>query len=101
MTQPAVRQKNTISAHPITSATIAILLAANIFFIVFSPIYSSLTPKVGDFPFFYFYLLIFMPITSLVLWVVVQLQKRITPPSGSAPEPREPRAGAAAGSEAA
>jgi len=77
MTQPAVRPKSAVAAHPITSAAIAILVVATIFFTVWVPIYARVTPKVGDFPFFYFYLLIFMPITSVALWIVVQLQKRL------------------------
>lgn len=81
MTQPTVRPRSTIAAHPITSAAIAILVAADIFFSLYSPIYSKLTPKVGDFPFFYFYLLIFMPITSLALWLAVLLQKRLGQPA--------------------
>ena len=83
MTQPAIRPKSPVAAHPITSAAIAILVVATIFFSVYVPIYARLTPKVGDFPFFYFYLLIFMPITSLVLWIVVQLQKRLGTPAGN------------------
>jgi hypothetical protein len=81
MTQPAIRQKSLVAAHPITSAAIAILMVAVIFCTVYVPIYARVTPKVGDFPFFYFYLLIYMPITSLVLWIVVQLQKRLGTPS--------------------
>lgn len=81
MTQPTVRPRSTIAAHPITSAAIAILVAADIFFSLYSPIYSKVTPKVGDFPFFYFYLLIFMPITSLALWLAVLLQKRLGQPA--------------------
>jgi Protein of unknown function (DUF3311) len=83
MTEPAIRPKSPVAAHPITSAAIAILVVATIFFTVYVPIYARLTPKVGDFPFFYFYLLIFMPITSLVLFIVVQLQKRLGTPSAS------------------
>jgi hypothetical protein len=79
MSQPTVRSRSIIAAHPITSAAIAILVAAAIFFILYSPLYSVITPKVGDFPFFYFYLLIFMPITSIVLWIASQLQKRLQP----------------------
>jgi hypothetical protein len=79
MTEP----ESPVAAHPITSAAIAILVVATIFFTVYVPIYARLTPKVGDFPFFYFYLLIFMPITSLVLFIVVQLQKRLGTPSAS------------------
>lgn len=83
MTQPTVRPRSAVAAHPITSAAIAILVVATIFFTVYVPIYARVTPKVGDFPFFYFYLLIFMPITSLALWIVVQLQKRLGPGTGS------------------
>jgi len=85
MTQPTSRPRSTIAAHPITSAAIAILVAADIFFALFVPIYAKTTPMIGDFPFFYFYLLIFMPITSVALWLVVQLQKRLEPPA-DAPE---------------
>jgi len=35
------------------SAGIAILIAADIFFALYTPIYARLTPKLGDFPFFY------------------------------------------------
>jgi Protein of unknown function (DUF3311) len=86
MTQPTSRPRSTIAAHPITSAAIAILVVADIFCTLYVPIYAKTTPKVGDFPFFYFYLLIFMPITSAVLWLVIQLQKRLAPPA-QAPEP--------------
>jgi len=78
MTQATTRSRSAIAAHPLTSAAIAILVAADIFFAVYTPIYARLTPKLGDFPFFYWYLLIFMPITSLVLWLAMQLQKRLT-----------------------
>jgi surface polysaccharide O-acyltransferase-like enzyme len=89
MTQATARSRSAIAAHPITSAAIAILVAADIFFSVYTPIYARLTPRLGDFPFFYWYLLIFMPITSLLLWLAMQLQKRLAAdvstvdPSGS------------------
>jgi antibiotic biosynthesis monooxygenase (ABM) superfamily enzyme len=41
------------------------------------PIYARITPKVGDFPFFYFFLLAFMPVVALALWVVTLLQRRL------------------------
>jgi hypothetical protein len=43
------------------------------------PIYASTTPKVGDFPFSYFYLLIYMPAVAIACWIVVLLQKRLRP----------------------
>jgi drug/metabolite transporter (DMT)-like permease len=82
MSHPTPRSRSAISAHPIISAAIAILVVADIFFALYTPIYSRLTPKLGDFPFFYWYLLIYMPVTSLVLWIVTQLQKRLRPPAG-------------------
>jgi hypothetical protein len=42
------------------------------------PIYDRVTPRVGDFPFFYFYLLIYMPAAAFVLWIVTILQKGLT-----------------------
>ena len=50
---------------------------ADIFFALYTPIYARLTPKLGDFPFFYWYLLIFMPVTSVALWLATLLQKRL------------------------
>ena len=68
MTQPSGthatsgRSRSPVAAHPVTSAIIAILVLASIFFALYVPLYASATPKVGDFPFFYFYLLIYMPV---------------------------------------
>jgi len=78
------RRRSVIAAHPIISASIAILLAADIFFALCTPLYAPITPKWGDFPFFYWYLLIFMPVTSAVLWLVTQLQKRLGDGPGEA-----------------
>lgn len=71
------RKRNPVAAHPITSAVIAILVIADIFFVLYTPIYSRVTPKIGSWPFFYWYLLIFMPVTSVVLFLVTLLQKRL------------------------
>jgi hypothetical protein len=77
MTQPTAEPKNPIAAHPVTSAIIAILVIADIWFALYVPLYASATPKVGDFPFFYFYLLIYMPATGIVMWIVYLLQRRL------------------------
>jgi Protein of unknown function (DUF3311) len=63
----------------VTSAVIAVLVVADIWFALYVPLYARATPKVGDFPFFYFYLLIYMPVTGIVLWIVYLLQKRLRP----------------------
>ena len=81
MTQPASTPKNPVAAHPWTSAAIGILVAGSIICTLFVPIYASTTPKVGDFPFFYFYLLAYMPAVAIVLWVVSLLQRRLQVPT--------------------
>jgi Protein of unknown function (DUF3311) len=68
--------RNPVAAHPVTSAVIAVLIIALIFFALYVPIFARATPKVGDFPFFYFYLLAYMPVVAIVLWIVITLQKR-------------------------
>ena len=74
-----------IAAHPATSAVIALLIIASIFFALYVPIYGRLTPKIGDFPFFYFYLLVYMPAVSIALLIVIALQKRLRPLAGAGP----------------
>ena len=85
MTQPPVASRSSggsrsaVAAHPVTSAIIAILIIAAIFFSVYVPLYASATPKVGDFPFFYFYLIAYMPVVAIVLGIVLILQNRLRP----------------------
>ncbi len=76
-------RRSVIAAHPLLSAGIAILIAADIFFALYTPIYARLTPKLGDFPFFYWYLLIFMPVTSAALWLATLLQRRLADDGGT------------------
>lgn len=89
MTQPRVTSgrpggsRSAVAAHPITSAIIAILIIASIFFAVYVPLYASTTPKVGDFPFFYFFLLAYMPALGIVMWIVITLQRRLRPEPGA------------------
>jgi len=89
MTQPSDmpttpgRSRSPVAAHPVTSAIIAILVLASVFFAVYVPLYASSTPKVGDFPFFYIYLLIYMPAVGVVLWSVITLQQRLRPGPGA------------------
>ena len=82
--ESSIKSRSPIAAHPVTSAIIAILAVAVVFFAVYVPLYARATPKVGDFPFFYFYLLIYMPVVGIVLWIVITLQKRLEPPPGPA-----------------
>jgi hypothetical protein len=88
--------RSPVAAHPVTSAVIAVLIIASIFFALYVPIYARTTPKVGDFPFFYFYLLVYMPAVSIALIVVIQLQKRLRPAAPGGPGP-DGRGGSPAG----
>jgi hypothetical protein len=76
--ESSIKSRDPIASHPVTSAVIAILTIAAIFFAVYVPLYARATPKVGDFPFFYFYLLAYMPVVAIVCWVIVLLGKRVT-----------------------
>ena len=64
-------------AHPMTLLLIGLLVLASIACALVVPIYARITPHVGDFPFFYFYLLAYMPVVALALWVVTLLQRRL------------------------
>jgi hypothetical protein len=79
---PAITQaKNPVAAHPITSAAIFVLVAASILCTLIVPIYAHITPKIGDFPFFYFYLLAYMPAVAIALWIASLLQRRLATPA--------------------
>jgi hypothetical protein len=77
---PIVRAKNPVAAHPITSAAIFVLVAAAILCTLIVPIYARITPKIGDFPFFYFYLLAYVPAAAIAIGIAGLLQRRLTTP---------------------
>jgi hypothetical protein len=99
MTQLPVKARNPVAAHPVTSAVIAILIIASIFFTLYVPLYARATPKVGPFPFFYFYLLVYMPVVAIALWIVITLQKRLEPARSEGPGAPGAPGGPAAPSE--
>jgi hypothetical protein len=89
---PAITQaKNPVAAHPITSAAIFVLVAASILCTLVVPIYAHITPKIGDFPFFYFYLLAYMPVVAIALGVATWLQRRLATPAAADGDPEVAR----------
>jgi hypothetical protein len=60
--------------------TAAILLLIAVIGAFWVPIYARSTPKLGDFPFFYWFQLIWMPVV-MVLCYLVYLLMRTTPAS--------------------
>ena len=93
--ESSIKSRGPIAAHPITSAIIVILVIAAIFFSLYVPLYARATPMVGDFPFFYFYLIVYMPVVGIVLWIVITLQKRLAPARGAPDGPGAASDGAA------
>ena len=89
--------RNSGAAHPVRSAAIAILIVAAIFFILYTPVYSSVTPKIGSWPFFYVYMLVYMPAVSVVMWIATRLQQRL----GTRSAPPQEQGTDGAGSEVA
>jgi hypothetical protein len=73
--------KSPVAAHPITSAAVAVLVTAAILGTLIVPIYARITPKIGDWPFFYFYLIAYIPVAAFVLWIANLLQRRLEPPA--------------------
>jgi hypothetical protein len=91
MHKQAVKSKNPVAAHPWASAAIGILVFGSIFCTLFVPIYARITPRVGNFPFFYFYLLAYMLVVTIALQVVIALQKRLGTHSGDTADGEELR----------
>jgi hypothetical protein len=74
---PSPPAGNPLATHPVASLLIGLLVLASIGCALVVPIYARRTPYVGDFPFFYFFLLAYMPVVALALWVVTLLQRRL------------------------
>jgi hypothetical protein len=78
MSQPTPPRRN-----PAAVVTAAILLTVAIAGTLVVPIYARSTPKWGDFPFFYWYLLISVPVIGIFCWVSYLLV-RSKPGAGTA-----------------
>lgn len=81
LTPAATRRPNPLRTSPITSLVIGVLVAAAILGTLIVPIYARKTPKLGDFPFFYWYQLIYMPAVAVVLWIAMVLQRKLRRPA--------------------
>ena len=80
----AMRRVNPVAAHPITSLAIFVLVAGSILGTLIVPIYDSETPKLGAWPFFYWYQLVYMPVVAVALWIAMLLQRRLRRPADTA-----------------
>jgi Protein of unknown function (DUF3311) len=79
MVQPDQRTRK-----PLSAVIAAILLLISIVGAFWVPFYNRPTPKLGDFPFFYWYQLIWMPVTMVLCYLAYLLIRRRPEPAGAA-----------------
>ena len=73
---------------PAAMVVVAILLVVAIAGTLVVPIYARSTPKLGDFPFFYWYQLVWVPVVAILAWISYLLMKtKPAPGADVAPGP--------------
>jgi hypothetical protein len=71
--------------NPATRVAVTVLLVIGIAGALWVPLYARSAPKLGDFPFFYWFQLIWMPVVALLVWVSYLLTRtRASSRSGEA-----------------
>ncbi|HTQ92212.1 MAG TPA: DUF3311 domain-containing protein [Streptosporangiaceae bacterium] len=72
---------------PVVKATVAVMLAVAVIGALWVPIYAHTDPKLGAFPFFYWYQLILVPVTAILCWIsYLLLRTKPARPRGQAPQ---------------
>src|SRR5579875_461687 len=79
MAQPHQRTRS-----PLSAAIATVLLHISVVGAFWVPFYNRPTPKLGDFPFFYWYQLIWMPVTMVLCYLAFLLIRRPPEPAGAA-----------------
>jgi uncharacterized protein DUF3311 len=69
---------------PVTRVSVTILLVVAIGGTLWVPIYARFMPKLGDFPFFYWYQLIWLPVVAILCWLCYVLLKAKPTPGARA-----------------
>ncbi len=69
---------------PVTLGAVAVLLTVAILGTLWVPIYARAMPELGPFPFFYWYQLIWVPLTAVILWICYLLLRN-KPSPGAGP----------------
>jgi hypothetical protein len=64
---------------PVTRGVAAVLLIVAVIGTLWVPIYARATPKLGVFPFFYWYQLILVPTVAILCWICYLLLRRPRP----------------------
>jgi hypothetical protein len=66
-------QPNARRHSPVTWAIITVLLLASLVGTLWVPFYARVTPKLGAFPFFYWYQLMWVPVVAILSWAAYLL----------------------------
>jgi len=90
---PPAPPARTPAKRPSTLVTVAVMLTIAIMGSLWVPIFARTQPELGGFPFFYWYQLILVPVTSVLCWICYLLLRtrkirstgRIEPRRGGAP----------------
>jgi Protein of unknown function (DUF3311) len=105
--EDAMSPSRSTRKSPVAWVVASILLLAAVFAAFWVPIYARKAPKLGDFPFFYWFQLILVPAVAIVSWLAYLLVRRAPGPAavaavatGARPEPGEPPAAPAAADDA-
>ena len=85
-------QPRTARTHAGTWIVIVVLLAASLIGTLWVPFYNRLTPTLGDFPFFYWYQLMWVPIVA-ILSAVAYLLSRLGERNGATDSAQAPDLG--------
>jgi len=67
--------------HPAVWVAVSVLLLIGVAGTLWVPIYARATPKLGGFPFFYWYQLIWVPVVAILSWVSYLLLRAKPAPS--------------------
>jgi hypothetical protein len=71
--EDAMGQPNPPRKRTVTWIAITVLLLAALVGTLWVPFYARASPKLGDFPFFYWYQLIWVPIVAVLSWLAYLL----------------------------
>jgi hypothetical protein len=77
---------------PVTRGAVTVLLLVAVGGALWVPIYARSMPKLGDFPFFYWYQLIWVPVVAILCWLCYMLT-RTKPTPDARPRDARPRDG--------
>src|SRR5690349_114906 len=90
---PPAPPARTPAKRPSTLVTVAVMLTIAIMGSLWVPIFARTQPQLGGFPFFYWYQLILVPVTSVLCWICYLLlrtkgprARRDVPSRGATPQ---------------